>query len=47
MYNRIPKPFPILFGLPDDPKPRFIWMKYEDSKETALKGRLSKRVVSE
>lgn len=26
-YNRIPKALPILLGLPDDPKPKFIWMK--------------------
>jgi hypothetical protein len=40
-YNRIPKPLPILVGLPDDPKPKFIWMKMGD--DSAVHGRLSKR----
>ncbi|CAD8206119.1 unnamed protein product [Paramecium octaurelia] len=45
-YNRIPKPLPILLGLPDDPKPKFIWMKLGEEQQTMIQGRLSKRTFT-
>ncbi|CAD8108422.1 unnamed protein product [Paramecium primaurelia] len=45
-YNRIPKPLPILFGLPDDPKPKFIWMKLGEEQQTMIQGRLTKRTFT-
>ncbi|CAD8119640.1 unnamed protein product [Paramecium sonneborni] len=45
-YNRIPKALPILLGLPDDPKPKFIWMKLGEEQQSMIQGRLTKRTFT-